>query len=296
MFLEILLEPGHCRTVATILDKTGVSVRSPGSTVDVAPEGNARDLRRFPECGDLLGVALFLLVVVIRTDIVFGNEERHRFALGILDAILDLVQGALEIVGVHVGQVMSLLTVRIDRSPLLDELVHEVDTFVNLPPERVIVIIDKDSLRPTFARHLECSRHEFVVAVIATESRNNIIVSAINGMVAATRLDGFIHHVDHFEIGVMGGNGVEPCGNRLLGFVRAKAIEPVRVLGAPHKSVELELATILFCPVIASIAARPIVTTARAFDGRPLAFVFGGNLVPVSPEIGLNLATSCNVS
>ena len=115
-------------------------------------------------------------------------------------------------------------------------------------------------------------------------------------MVAATRLDGFIHHVNHFEIGVMSGNGIEPCGNRLLGFVRAKAVEPVRVLGAPHERVELKLASVLFSPVIASIAARPIVTTASAFDGCPLTFVFGGNLVPVSPEIGLNLATSCNVS
>ena len=115
-------------------------------------------------------------------------------------------------------------------------------------------------------------------------------------VVVVAGTNSFIHHVNHFEIGVTFGDGIEPCGNSLPGFVGAKAVQPTRILAAPHESVELELASVLFCPVIASITTAPIETTAGTFNRPPLAFVFSGNLVPISAKVTPNLATSRNIA
>ena len=93
----------------------------------------------------------------------------------------------------------------INRSASFLQFLDEVNTFVFLPLDGIVVVINQDCLRPAFTGHLECGRHEFVVAVVTTESGNNIVIAlrAVIGMVPATRLDGFVHHVNHFEFGVM---------------------------------------------------------------------------------------------
>ena len=91
-------------------------------------------------------------------------------------------------------------------------------------------------------------------------------------------------------------DSVHPSGNRLLGFGGTKAVQPIRVLGAPHQSVELEVATVILCPVKGSIATRPVVTTAGTFDRSPLTFVFSRNLVPQLCKVATDLTTGSNVT
>ena len=140
--------------------------------------------------------------------------------------------------------------------------------------------------------------HEFVIAVIATEGCNNIVTTlrAVIGMVLTTRLDGFVHHVDHFEIGVMFLDSIHPSGNRLLGFVGTEIVQPVRVLGTPNQGVELEVTTVVLCPVKGSIATAPVVTAAGSFNRSPLTFVFGSNLVPQFRKVATDLTSRRNVT
>ena len=156
-----------------------------------------------------------------------------------------------------------------------------------VPLDGVVVIINEDSLRPTFARHLEGGRYELVIAtVIATECRNDVVVLAVRRMIAVVaRTDSLVHHVNHLDFRVVFLNRIEPGGNRLLGFIDAEAIEPARILGAPHQSVELEVTTILLCPVIGSIAGAPVVLAALTFDGAPLTAVFSRSLVPERSKV-----------
>ena len=258
----------------------------------------------FHEVGNLLRVAVLLVVIVVRGDIVFRDEHRH------LGFVPDFFNSALERIDVQAGtatalatgltagnlHVMSLQAVSVNRSTSLFQLVDEVDTFVLLPLNSVIVVINEDCIRPTFTSHLECGHHEFVVAVIATESGDDVIVVTVAGVIAATRLDSFVHHVDHFEVRIMLLDSIHPVRDGRLGIGSAKAIQPVGVLGAPHESVELEVTTVLLCPVVGSVATTPVVVATGAFDRGPLTFVFGRNLVPQLRKVAADLATSCNVT
>ena len=303
---EVILEPSHCRTILTILDDTGVTVVNPGCAIDVSPKGDTGNVLIFHEVGNLFLIALFLDVVVISTDIVFRNEHRSlglvpNFANDTLESID--VQAAAATASTTSAtalshHVMSLQTISVNRSTIPLDGVDKVDTFVLLPLNGIVVVINQDCLRPTFTSHLESGRHELVVtAVIATESANNVVAITISRVIlVVASTDSFVHHVDHFNLWVMLLDGIEPSGNSLLGFVNAKAIQPVRILGAPHQCVELEVTAIVLSPVIAGIAPRPVITSAGAFNGSPLTFVFRGNLVPVLAEVALDLTASCYVT
>ena len=91
-------------------------------------------------------------------------------------------------------------------------------------------------------------------------------------------------------------DGIHPVGDGLPGFVSTETIQPVRVLGTPHKSMELEVSAVVLCPVKCSITTTPVEFAASAFDRSPLTFVFCCNLVPELRKVATNLGTSCNVT
>ena len=228
-------------------------------------------------------------------NVVFADEHRG------LGLVPDFLGNALERIDVQADaaatgtalatalahHVVGLQAICVDRSTVFLDGLDKLNALILVPLDGVVVIINEDSLRPTFARHFEGRRYELVIAtIIATECRNDVVVLAIRRMIAVVaRADSFVHHVDHFEIGVMFLDRIEPGGNRLLRFVCAKAIEPVRILGAPHQSVELEVTPVLLCPVIGSIAGTPVVTATSTFDGTPLTAVFGRSLVPERSKV-----------
>ena len=302
---EVILEPCHGRTVFSILDDTGVSVRSPRCSIDITPNSDTGNMLIFHEQGNLFLIALLLGLVIIRTDIVFGNEHRRlRF---LPDFIKDALQGieaqasaattgttGAAALGHHV---VGLEAIGIDRSAIFLDGLDKLNTFVLLPLNGIVIIVNKDCIRPTFTSHLECRGHEGIVTVVvATESLDNLGVGIAGVVLVVSGTDGFVHHVNHFEVGEFLLDSVKPVRNSLFGVVGAEVAQPVRVLRAPHESVELEVATILLGPVIGSLTATEVAIATSAFDRLPLTFVFGGNLVPVGSKVGTHLATCRNVT
>ena len=301
---QIILQPGHCRTVLAIPDNAGVTARRPGCTIDITPNGDTRNVFIFHEVGNLLRVAVLLVVIIIRCNIVFRNEQRN---LGLGPNFFD---GRLQSIDVQAGtatalatglttgnlHVMSLQAIGIHRSAGFLKLLDKVNTFVFLPLDGIVVVVNQDCIRPTFTGHSEGFRHEFVVAVIATESLDNIGARIVGVILSLTRTDSFVHHVDHFEIGVMLGNSIEPFSDNFLCFRSALALNPVRILGSPHKSVELEVTAILLCPVVGGIATTPVELSTSGVDRTPLTFVFSRNLVPKLRKVATNLTARRNVT
>ncbi len=303
---EVILEPSHGRAVATtILDDTRVSVRGPSGTVNVAPNSDTGNMLVFHEQGNLFRVALLLGLVIIRTDIVFGNEHRR------LRFLPDFIKNALQGIEAQASaattgttgtatlshHVVGLQAVSIDRSTIFLDGLDQLDTFVLLPLDSIVVIINQDSFRPTFTRHLEGRGHEGIVSVVvATESLDDLGVGIAGVVLVVSGTDGFVHHVNHFEVGEFPLDGVKPVSNSLLGVIGTQIAKPVRVLRAPHESVELEVATVVLCPVIGSLTATEVTIATGTFDRGPFTFVFGGNLVPVGSKVRTHLATCSNVT
>ena len=308
---QIFLHPCESRTILTIPDKTRATVRltitvKPGLTVDPSPNGDTGNMGVFHPVLDLFLIALLLDAIVGRRNVIFRDENRE-----IISFLMDLLHGRNEIIVIHANaaaastaslttvthQVMSLEAVSINGSAILPDGVDQVNTLVHMPLDGVIVVIDEDSLGPTFASHLERGRQEGVIAVvIATQCRNNLGSGITRMILIVASTDSLVGHVDHLDIGVMCLDGIEPSGNSLLGFVNAQAFEPARILAAPKEGVELKVTAIILCPVVGCVATAPVVATASTFDGAPLTTVFGGSLVPQLGKLVVGTRRSVRLS
>ena len=230
---HILPQPRHCGTVLAVADNARVALRAlfllarPGLAVDVAPEGDASTVVLLPHIGNLLLIALSLQVVVVGTDVILRRVHRH------LQSILNLVHRRLEIIDAHIGQVMALAAVGIDGRASITDGADEVDKLRLLPAERVEVIIDEDGVRPTLVGHLEGLDNP-VVARLALAAQG----SAVRGGRMAG--DGFVHHVDDFQVGIVLLDGVEILDDFGILFARREIVHPSRVLSAPYQRVVLE--------------------------------------------------------
>ena len=323
---EVIFEPVHGSALAAIFfNKAGVC--NPGRAVDITPNGNACNPRSFPHERNLVCVIVFLFGIVRFADIVFRNEKRKA------RLVMDSSHLAFEIGLAHALTVVSLLTVSIDRSAVLDDGLDEFDTFVDLPGKRVVVVIDKYSFRPTFAGHLEGVRDKVVLVLaiynaVTTEGFDNVgaaafgIVGAVpfgtcsrlavTRVIVVTRPNSFVHHVDVFEVGKLGGNGIEPFGDVLFGEFYGNAriflfAKEVRVLGTPNEGVELEVAFARFflgplvgafalVEVVPSELACTAVAVRKGMNRAPLTAVFGSDLVPVLRKVATNLAARSNIA
>ena len=246
---------------------------------------------------------------------------------------MDSGQLAFEIRLAHALAVMGLLSVSIHRSAVLDDGLHQFNTLVHLPREGVVIVIDQNGIRPTFTSHLESRGNKVVLVLaihhaVATKCFDNVGATALGivgtatfgtlgglavaGVVVVASPNGLVHHVDVFQVGELGGNGIKPFRNILLGQFNRDArvflfAEEVRVLGTPHQGVELEVALTGFflCPLVGPIAfivvvpgklAGAGVSVGKAVDRAPLTAVFSRNLVPVGAHVATDLTTCGDVS
>ena len=200
---------------------------------------------------------------------------------------------------------MGLESVCIDWGSILFDSVDEAYTFVNIVLNGVVIIVDQDGLGPAFTCHFKGFCHKGIVAIVITTKCCHDIVgftifATACGIARMVRVvagsNSFVYHVDHFEIGKIFFDLVEPLRNGLSGVINAHAIQPIRVLGPPNQGMELKMASVVYGPVIGSFAAAKIILTAGAFNGCPLALVFGSNLVPVGTEVVTNGTISRNVT
>ena len=178
----------------------------------------------------------------------------------------------------------------IDRSTLSLDLFDKVYSLGLLPHNRIVVVVNQNRLRPAFASHSESSSNELVVAIVATESLDNLVTGKSGMIPASTRFDSLVYDFNHIEVGEMPLNSVHPFCDGLFCFGRVKSAQPLRVMGPPYQCVVRKIGPVLFCPVIDGIAIGKIVCSAFFFNPAPRALVFGGNLVPVGAKIFGNFA------
>ena len=182
---------------------------------------------------------------------------------------MDSGQFAFEVGLAHALAVVGLLTIGVNRGTILYDGLHQFNAFVHLPGKGIVVVVNQYGMRPTFTGHLKGGGDKVVLVLavyhtVATEGFDNVgttafgIVGAtafgtlgglaVAGVVVVAGPNGFVHHVDVFQVGELGGNGIEPFRNVLPGFFDGNTrvflfAKEVRVLGTPNQGVELEVAS-----------------------------------------------------
>ena len=84
---------------------------------------------------------------------------------------------------------------------------------------------------------------------------------------------------------------VKPIGHSGETFTCRQVIQPARILGTPHQSMELVGEAVLFGIVESIVCSTPVEVATATFHRRPFRLVLTGNLVP--QLIKLWHATSC---
>ena len=294
--LEIFLEPGQCRAFNTVFDKAGATkictvTANPCFTINVSPKGYARNIFRFHQDRNMLHVALFLKSVVLVSDIVLRNVYgKARLFVSFVKRAFESGRTQAIMATPLRSCFVELHSEGIDRSSLLLDFLEKVYSLLLLPLDCIVVVVNQDGFRPAFTGHFKSSDHEFVFAAIATESIDKVVAPAKTGMISVVDFDSLIDHFNHFEIGVMFLNCIEPICNCFLGFVNIKTVQPCGIVGPPQQRAERKMCMILLCPVVGIVAICPIVLATRFFDIVPNTLRLGGNLVPVSAKIFGNYA------
>ena len=299
--LEIFLEPCHRWSFDAVFDEAGTALfqtvtRKPSFAINVSPKRYACNIIRFHQDWEMFLVALFLKLIVYGTDIVLGNVYREACLLvGFMKSTLECRRTEALITGALLCCLVELHPVSIDGSALGLDFLDKINPFFHLPQDCVIVVVNQDCMRPTLTRHFECRHHKFVVAIVAAESLNQF-GRGKTGVVVFARFDRLIDHFNHVEVGVMFFNRINPISPSLFCFVNIEFDQPLRVLRTPQKCMEREICVVCFCPVVAEVATRPVVLAAFFFDMAPVAFIFDGNLVPVSSKVVGDFAKGSGVA
>ena len=175
---------------------------------------------------------------------------------------------------------MALTAVCIDRRTGIAQRAYQFDKLVSIMTECIEVVIDEDSVRPAFVRHLERLDNP-VVARLAVASQG----FAHDVGIGLMSLHGLVDHIYQLKIGVLLLDGIHPLHHRLVLIGSREVLQPFRILRTPYQTVELKRETFLLSVVKSRIGASPIVGVPVALDGAPLSTVLGCHLIPI---VGIN--------
>ena len=114
---------------------------------------------------------------------------------------------------------MRLASVRIDWSTCVANFLHEVDELAFLPLKGVVVIVDEDGVGPSFVCQFKRLHNPVVARHTVTTQRFFV------GRRCMTR-NGFVHHVDEIDGGIMFLNGIEPLHNSFILLSCGEIVHP----------------------------------------------------------------------
>ena len=206
--------------------------------------------------------------IIAVANIVFGDVHGH------LQRILDLIHSVFKGSGTTVWQLMRLASIGINGSAGITQLSDQLNELVRVSLECVIVIIDKDGIRPALVGHLE-SLDDPVIARHAVTSQRILIGS--RGMAR----NSLVHHVYHLQVSILPPDSIHPFGISLqLVFLR-QVVHPLGILRSPRQGVELERESMIFGIFVDTVTVSPVETvTGCTFYLVPFRLVFRSNLVP----------------
>ena len=263
---HILLDPRHGRTLGAVPVKTRVI--HPRGSENIAPQGHSGAVGGFPHQGQNLLELRLLLAVVGLVDIQLGDVHGH------LQRVLLLLQHVRQFVGADVAHVVRLVAVGVDGRACIAQRLHQGDVVVHVPPQRVVVVVDQYGIGPALVGHVE-GFDEPVVARLAASAQRLLH----HGVALLVHAHGLVHHVNHGQRLVLGLRVVEPVGEGGEALPCRQALQPARILGAPHQGVEL-VGEVVLLGVVEGPVAAPVKAASGALDGRPFRLVLAGDLVP----------------
>ena len=206
--LHILLNPGHGRTLRTVLS-VKARVVNPCLTYDIAPQRDTGTVGLLPHHRQYLLVLSFLLGIVGNVNIQLRDEHRH------LQCVLLTFQGVRQVCGAHASHRMRLVAVGINRCSGIAKGANEVEVIVYVILDRVVVVVNQNGIRPTLVGHVKCL-NEPVVARFATAAQGLLH----HGVTLLVHTHCLVHHVNHGQCLVMLLGMVEPvceCSKALIG-------------------------------------------------------------------------------
>ena len=118
---------------------------------------------------------------------------------------------------------MSLTAIGINGCSCIAKGAHEINELVGIPLERVEVVVDENGIGPAFMGHLEGFDNPVITRLTVTAQGLTHQVGI--GLVA---VDGLIHDVNQFQIGVLALDLVHPF---LDGFITVLCREVLNPLG-----------------------------------------------------------------
>ena len=233
------------------------------------PQGDTGAIGRFPQDGQYLLVLCLLLGVVFNVYIQFGDEHGH------LQGILLLFQHALQFGVTDAAQFVRLVAVGVDRGTGIAQSLHQIDVFVNVISDRVVVVVNQNGIRPTLMGHVEGLDEPVVARLAATAQR-----LLHHGVAILVHAHSLVHHVDHGQCVELGLCMVEPVGDCCKTLVWRQVRQPAGILCAPHQRMEFMGKVVLLGIVEGILCSSPVEDAAISFYRSPLRFVLTGNLVP----------------
>ena len=263
---HILLDPGHGGTFSTILVEARVV--DPGSAMDISPQGDAGAIGSLPHQRQNLLVLRLLLGVVCLVDIQLGDVHRH------VEGILLLLKHIAQLGGADVAQFVRLVAVGIDRSSGIAQRLHQCDVVVDIPPDRVVVVVNLNGIGPTLASHIEGLDEPVEAGLSATAQR-----LLHHGVAILVPAHGLVHHVDEGQGVIFRLHVIEPIGDGGEALLWRQVGQPVGILRTPHQRVELVGEVVLLGIVERPIAAPVEISTVSLYRP-PFRLVLAGNLVP----------------
>ena len=131
--------------------------------MDIAPQGDTSTIGLFPHCRQDILILCLLLSIVGLVNIQLGDEHGHQ------QRILLFLQCIFQIVFADVSNIVRLVTVGINRCSCITQSSYQGDVVIDIPLDRVVVVIDENSIRPALISHLE-GLDEPVVTSLTTTS------------------------------------------------------------------------------------------------------------------------------
>ena len=227
--------------------------------MNITPQGDTSTIGSLPHYWQHLLVLCLLLLVVSDIYIQLCDEHRH------LQFVLLSLQCAAKLRCTDTAQFVRLIAVGIDRRSRITQSLHQCDVVVYIITDRVIVIVNQNSIRPALIGHLECLDKPVIARLAATAK--SLLHHGVAWLVVANSL---IHHVNHWQRVELLLCIVKPIGKGSKTLLCRQTFQPVRILSSPHQSVELVGEVVVLGIGECVFSATPVERATSTFYRGPL--------------------------
>ena len=170
---------------------------------------------------------------------------------------------------------MRLVAIGINRCTGITQGLNQCNIVINIPLDRVVVIINQNSIRPALIGHLKGLDQPVVASLTATTEC--LLHHRITLLV---HTNSFVDYINHGQRLVLGFRMIEPIGHSRKALSCRQVFQPAWILGTPYQSVKLVGKVVLLSIVESIIGSIPVEVASASFYRRPLRLILTGYLIP----------------